>query len=345
MGPKKLRPLTHYIVPALFVGALFLMQIFGSPEESDILHIQGEAMGTTWSLKIAQSPLVKSDIVRGLQAEIEKVNLEMSTYIDFSTVSRFNQHTDLQTGLPISDNLKQVLETARYVHDQSFGAFDVTVGPLVRAWGFGANKASEPPTPDEVTQVLSKLGMSHIYIKDLKLYKVVPETEIDLSAIAKGYAVDIGGEWLENQGVINYLLEIGGEIRSRGMKSEDKAWTVGIESPSTDGTGAVEAITLRNTSMATSGDYRQFYELDGKRISHTIDPRDGQPVSHGLASVSVIHESTMLADAWATAIGVLGPKEGLIMANRHQLGVRMIVREDNGQFSAQESQTFTEKTR
>ena len=120
-------------------------------------------------------------------------------------------------------------------------------------------------------------------------------------------------------------------------------WTVGIESPVGDGT--LEPITLKDASMATSGDYRQFYELEGKRFSHTIDPRDGHPVSHGLASVSVIHESTMLADAWATAISVLGPKEGLIMANRHQLPVRIIVRESDGQLTAQESQTFAEKTR
>ena len=343
MGPKKLRPWTHYIVPAIFVGGLFLMQIFGSPEDQQPLHVQGEALGTTWSLKVTNSPLEKGDIVRGLQAEIEKVNLEMSTYIDFSTVSRFNQHTDLQTGINVSDELIKVLEAARYVHDQTFGAFDVTVGPLVRAWGFGARKSDTPPTPDEVTAILSKLGMSHIYVKESKLYKVVPETEIDLSAIAKGHAVDIGGQWLEAQGIQNYLFEIGGEIRSRGSKSDDTEWTVGIESPVGDGT--LEPITLKDASMATSGDYRQFYELDGKRISHTIDPRDGQPVSHGLASVSVIHESTMLADAWATAISVLGPKEGLIMANRHQLPVRMIVRESDGQMTAQESQTFAEKTR
>lgn len=346
MGPKKLRPLSHYIVPAAFVGALFAMQILWTPENSSIISIQGETMGTSWHLKVHDSPIEGNDIQIGLQAEIERINLEMSTYLDFSTLSRFNEQQDIDTGIAISKDMQKVLEGARYVHQQTFGAFDVTIGSLVKLWGFGGNTKSEKPTPEEISEVLSTLGMAHIYVSDGKLFKIAPSVEVDLSAIAKGYAVDVGGEWLESQGIQNYLLEIGGEIRARGNKDSETPWIIGIEKPDSKNLQQKvhSTISLNNESLATSGDYRQYYEVDGKRISHTIDPRTGHPIDHNLASVSVIHESTMMADAWATAISVLGADEGMIIAKRHKLPVRMLIRTEDG-FSLQESGDFADKTR
>lgn len=339
LGPKKLGSWKNYIIPFIFVSSLFYLQLNKGTSDS-LVELNGETMGTSWSLKMPNGDYSIEEIKYGLQPEIETINLEMSTYLPFSTVSKFNEMTSISDGVPLSENFIGLLTAAKEVHDRSFGAFDITIGPLVQAWGFGANKNERPPTEDEIQSQLGQMGMSHIFVKENMLFKVLAETEIDLSAIAKGLAVDVGGQWLESKGVQSYMLEIGGEVRCRGKRSETEEWVIGIESPTSSSSEIHSIIALRDQSMATSGDYKQFYTKDGQHISHTIDPRTGYPVDHNLASVTVIHDSTMMADAWATALSVLGPIDGIEMAKMNQLTVLMLVRNDKDEIITIETDDF-----
>ncbi len=164
--------------------------------------------------------------------------------------------------------------------------------------------------------------------------------EIDLSAIAKGYAVDTVANKLSSLGIDNFMIEVGGEIRANGHNHQSNPWRIGIEQPTLQKGAIREVITLRNQAIATSGDYRNYYEKEGERISHTIDARTGRPITHKLASVSVIHPSAMVADAWATAINVLGPTEGFQLAQQQKLAVFMLVRQENGSFTSKQSDAF-----
>ena len=299
------------------------------------IHITGSTMGTYYSIKVADSAV--QDAAR-LQAEVdvllERVNDQMSTYRPDSELSRFNQHRSA-TPIVVSRDTARVVTEAIHIGRESQGALDVTVGPLVNLWGFGPDKKpTKVPSDELITQTRQKTGLGNLHVITSvdadTLQKDIPDLYVDLSAIAKGFGVDKVAEYLESLGARNYLVEIGGELRINGVNGKGHPWRVAIEKP-TAGTGTVqEVIVPGDNGVATSGDYRNYYELDGQRFSHTIDPRSGKPIQHRLVSVTVIHPSCMTADGLATVFMVMGTEKSLAYANERGLAIFVITKTDNG---------------
>ena len=293
----------------------------------------GLTMGTSWSVMINAEalPLPRKQLKAQFDSILDRVNGEMSTYLPESELSIINAAHS--TGpVPVSPALMQVLEAARGISRLTQGAFDVTVGPLVDLWGFGPGQDFTVPADEQVRRATALAGFEKLRLDPAAstLEKAGGGVSIDLSAIAKGCGVDRVADYLDSLQLDDYLVEIGGEIRARGVNREQAPWQIGIEQPVAGQRGVQRIIKLDNTAMATSGDYRNFFEQDGIRYSHTIDPRTGRPVSHGLASVTVLHPSAMLADAWATGLLVLGPDQGYATALENGLAAYFIVRHDEG---------------
>ena len=293
----------------------------------------GLTMGTTWSVMINAGtlPLPRQRIQAQFETILNRVNKEMSTYLPGSKLSRINA-TGSTGQLPVSAPLMHVLQAARELSLSTRGAFDVTAGPLVNLWGFGPEQEFTVPTQEQIESVLHLVGYEKLHLDPATstLEKSAGGMFIDLSAIAKGFGVDEVAVYLDLLQLDNYLVEIGGEIRAKGVNHKNIPWQVGIEQPVAGTRGVRQIITLEDMAMATSGDYRNYFEHEGIRYSHTIDPRTGRPVSHGLASVTVLHPSTMLADAWATGLLVLGLEQGYAMALENELAAYFIVRTDTG---------------
>jgi thiamine biosynthesis lipoprotein len=341
-----------YLVQTFFFGRLLLASLLLSgcsqSLESHISKISGPTMGTeyhiSWVSK-AGDPVAIGLEVKTLKQMVDKrlsdINKSMSTYDSQSELSLINQNFN-PNWQNVSIELYRVLAMAKQVNEQSDSAFDITVGPLVNLWGFGPDKGSDlVPELPEINALLAQVGSDAISLRvqegDYQLH-LAAARYLDLSAIAKGYAVDALGNLLQEQGVDNYLVEVGGEIIAKGFKPQNKHWRIAIEAPNDNGRSVQVIIPLSDMGLATSGDYRNFFEQDGKRFSHTIDGRTGYPVEHNLASVSVLHESAALADAWATALTVLGAERGLELAETYDLAAYFIVRTDNGyrQLSSQQ---------
>jgi thiamine biosynthesis lipoprotein len=285
--------------------------------------ISGRTMGTTYQVKIAHPPADLSllKLQETIDAVLEQINEAMSTYRTTSEISRFNQSPSAEW-FAVSPGTAAVVAAAQLISRESDGAFDVTVGPLVNLWGFGpgANQRKVPPA-EQIDRALANSGFQKLSVREAPpaLRKSTSKLVIDLSAIAKGYAVDRIGLLLEDFSITDFLVEIGGEILTRGARADGSGWTVGIELPDRGQRLVQEILTINNRALATSGNYRNFFEQDGKRYSHTINPRTGRPVTHQLASVTVVGGSCMLADAWATALLVLGPEQGYAYALRHDI--------------------------
>lgn len=299
--------------------------------ESKLLHIQGQTMGTYYQVKYVLDPNQQNNeklSVDILQAEIDKrlelVNDQMSTYRPDSELSRFNR---AEKSLLVSDATRGVVEDALLIFKQSHGAYDVTVGPLVNLWGFGPDKKpNKVPSEQLIAEKRRMVGSQHLSIEGNRLIKSIPELYLDLSSIAKGYGVDFIADYLQQLGINNYLVDIGGELRVHGYKPVNEPWTVAIERPAA-GQNVQRLIHIGNNAIATSGDYRNYFESDGIRYSHTIDPNTGKPINHKLVSVTVIDKSSMHADGLATAITVMGPEVGLAFAKAQHLPVFLLVKE------------------
>lgn len=305
----------------------------GTEQLAELHEFSGLTMGTSWSVKINAEtlPLPGQQLKPQLDAILNRVNREMSTYLPDSELSKINA-ADSAGRIPVSASLARVLQTAQEVSRATRGAFDVTVGPLVNLWGFGPEQGFAVPGKEHIDAALRLVGYERLHLDPATstLKKAHGSIYIDLSAIAKGYGVDEIADYLERLQLDNYLVEIGGEIRARGVNHDDIPWQIGIEQPVAGLRGVQRIIKLDNMAMATSGDYRNFFEQAGIRYSHTINPRDGRPVSHGLASVTVLHPSAMLADAWATGLLVLGPDEGYATALENGLAAYFIVHGEPG---------------
>lgn len=302
-------------------------------------HLIGNTMGTYYSIKIVG---LEAERVQELQTEIDQrldvVNQQMSTYLDDSELSQFNQSTS-SGPFAVSADTAKVVTAALQLGRQTEHTLDVTVGPLVNLWGFGPDERPvKIPSQQQLDETQAHTGLEHLrvaYDADGQyLYKAIPELYVDLSSIAKGFGVDVVSEYLNEQGLSNHLVEIGGEVRLSGHNGHNKPWTVAVEKPhNSDGRNdeLVQQVVLAgNNSVATSGDYRNYYELDGQRLSHTIDPKTGQPIKHNLASVTVIHPSCMIADGLATALTVMGPERALAFAEQHDLAVYLLTKTDDG---------------
>ena len=295
--------------------------------------ITGATMGTSYSVKVPGLPAAvdRDALEYEIAGILEAVNAQMSTYRPESELSRFNAAGAAAPVMVSADTLA-VVETALDVARLAGGAFDPTVGPLVELWGFGPDGRRPVPSASRIADALAATGYGHIYptAAPPALDKGRDGIRLDLSGIAKGFGVDRVAEHLERRGVAYYLVEIGGELRGRGYSPRGDQWRVGIERPVAAERSVQRVVRLGGQALATSGDYRIFFEQDGARFSHLIDPRDGRPVDHGLASVTVIASSAMRADALSTALMVLGPDAGLELARREKIAAFFIAKAGGG---------------
>lgn len=320
------------------LGLAFFVSCTHAPQQ---LSVNGETMGTTYSIRyVTANPKHSPDWIKErVDGVLEQVNSQMSTYDPESELSLFNAK---QTTEPvvISRALEVVVRRALEIADETGGVLDVTVGPLVNLWGFGPNgRAVETPTPADILAVRDQVGYRLLHVDNHQLRKDVPDLYVDLSTIAKGYGVDRVALLLEQMEIHNYLVEIGGEMRTKGQKPGDEDWRIAIEKPSSTERAVQRIVEPKDAGIATSGDYRNYYEEDGKRLSHLIDPRTGYPIQHNLVSVTVIADTAMNADAYATALSVMGPQEALAFAEERSLAVLLVVRED-GDYREIASSTF-----
>ncbi|WP_237056055.1 FAD:protein FMN transferase [Microbulbifer sediminum] len=295
--------------------------------------LTGPTMGTRYHLTIVDAPdgVTREGLQSLVDSELVAVNQEMSTYIPDSELMQLNDGP-VGEPVPVSAPLAEVVGLALDIYRRSEGAFDITVGPLVNLWGFGPTpEPQQVPAQAEIDSLLAQLGSDALVLerKPDRLTRKRP-VQLDLSAIAKGYGVDRVARLLDDLGVANYLVEIGGELRTRGHNPDGREWRIGIESPTTAGHVVHKPVRVSNRAVATSGDYRNYYERDGVRYSHSIDPRTGRPLSHQLASVTVIADNCAEADGLATALNVMGADAGLQLAEREGLAVFMLVKTKDG---------------
>ena len=323
----------------VLLASVLLMIPTGPLLAGEVVSWSGETMGTRYVVKIYHEADHDTETIAELRSDVDlelrHVNDQMSTYLKSSELSRFNDSSSTDW-VATSQPLVQVIAFAIHVSKATDGAFDVTVGPLVDAWNFGPPpRTGKLPSPKEIEKLQQRIGYKNLEVRwePPSLKKAIPELRVDLSAIAKGHGVDRIVELLDRQGYLDVFVEIGGEVRTAGSKG-GAPWVVGIQSPDQVMNHHDLAYPFLPSSdkcsMATSGDYRNYIEIDGKRYSHTIDPRTGRPIEHRLASVSIVRKSCMEADAWATAINVLGPEEGRSTAEAYGLDVLMMVRTRDG---------------
>jgi len=323
---------------ACLVIVLFLS---GCSREPAAQQFDGDTMGTTYSITITRLPegIGRDALQRVVDGVLDEVNRHLSTYDPTSEISAFNASRSTDA-IVVSPQLRTVVALAAEVSAASGGAFDITVGPLVRAWGFGSGQgAASPVAPSALDTAPAALGGTRestgyqkleLPADEHTLRKAAPALELDVDGIAPGYAVDLIAGRFEALGVRDYLVELGGELRARGRSPGGRPWRVAIEAPLRGERKPYTLVELDGMSASTSGDYRDFRVVGGRRVSHTIDPRTGAPVTNGLASVCVLAPSAARADAWATALMVLGPEDGLALARRHGLAALFIERDVAG---------------
>ncbi len=316
---------------SLILGVVFLPRIAAA----DGAAFTGQTMGTSYAVTLAKS--VGGEKIGALKAKtdalLKKFSGEFSTYDPSSLISRFNQTTSTEP-VPVSRSLAVVAKLATEVSQQTGGAFDPTVAPLLKLWGFGPGAAarSNAPAQRDIDAVLAVTGTKHFRIRSSppSLQKAIPEVKLDLSAIAKGYGVDEVGRMLEAEGIADYLVDIGGELRARGRNSKGDVWLIGVAVPDKVRSDFDRVVSLPNMSIATSGDYEKYIEVGGQRIAHIIDPRSGRPIAHKLASATVITQDCAQADAYATALMVAGEEDAKRMASRLKFAALLIVRDGEG---------------
>ncbi len=322
-------------VMGVLIGIVWLLSACrsGTPQRA-LTELQGATMGTTYTVKVVGLPaeLKPERIQVAINTILEKINRQMSTYLSDSELSQFNrnQATDW---IDASQELVDVLKQAQRVSALTHGAFDVTVGPLVNLWGFGPSPGiDQVPSEQDIHEARNRVGYTGLQVRSSPpaIRKDRPDLYVDLSAIAKGYAVDAVARHLQTLEIEDYMIEIGGEIRAKGRNASDRLWRIAIEKPSTGSRSLHTIIELNDVGIATSGDYRNYFEKEGRRYSHTIDPNTGHPVTHKLASVTIANPSTLQADAMATALMVLGPEAGYRFAELHKLAAFFIVKSEDG---------------
>ena len=334
MTLSMLRPVRVVLASAILVLAFAALAGCSFEEEEKVWEISGPVFGTQYHINV----VLKEDADRlenlagGIEEVLEDVDASMSTWRDDSELSRFNSLDDQSQWAGISRPLHEVLATAREVSELTGGAFDVTVGPVVNLWGFGPDARPEQvPGDDELSSRLESIGYDKLELQEEPpALRASPNQYVDLSAIAKGYGVDAVSRFLESERISAFLVEIGGEVRVSGRKPDGEAWRLAIEEPVSQRREINRVVALDSQAMATSGDYRNYYESEGERFSHTIDPKSGKPIRHNLASVTVIADDCMTADALATAFNVMGFEQAKDLATRENIAAYFIVRGEDG---------------
>lgn len=316
--------------PAALLLAVFVLTGCTQSPREQVIGFNGLTMGTSFSLRWVDTRTERVDELRPrVEAMLAEINQQMSTYIEDSELSRFNQ-APAGTRMRVSPQLAEVITQALQISELSRGAFDVTVGPLVNLWGFGPNgRIMKAPSAASVEAMRQRIGYHNISIDGLELSKR-GDQYVDLSAIAKGYGVDQLAALLEDAGIHNYLVEIGGELRLAGHKPDGSNWRIAIESPVAGERDVERIISASDIGIATSGDYRNYFEENGQRFSHTLDPRTGYPITHRLASVTLLRERCSEADALATTLMVLGDEAGYDFALEQGLAAFFIIKQGDG---------------
>ncbi|EIY5064787.1 FAD:protein FMN transferase ApbE [Klebsiella quasipneumoniae] len=297
--------------------------------------LDGKTMGTFWRVSVIGVDEAKAQALRAkVQAQLDADDRLLSTWKNDSALMRFNHATDTRPW-PVSEAMADIVTLSLRIGAKTHGSMDITVGPLVNLWGFGPDK-QPVATPDAqaIAAAKARTGLQHLQVINQSgrqfLQKDIPDLFVDLSTVGEGYAADHLARLMEQEGISRYLVSVGGALVSRGMNGEGKPWRVAIQKP-TDQENAVQAIVdINGHGISTSGSYRNYYELDGKRISHVIDPQTGQPITHKLVSVTVIAPTALEADGWDTGLMVLGPEKAQQVVREQGLAVYMIVKEGEG---------------
>lgn len=269
----------------------------------------------------------------GIEAEFKRLDARLSNYRPDSTIEQFNRG-ETTAPVAVGEEIIKLVQLARQVSEASLGCYDLTIKPLFDLWGFGRNILT-PPDPERIEEAMRHIGFVGVEaVSSTQLRKSNPSLQVDLSSIAQGYSVGRIAAVVEKSGIQNYLVEIGGELQTRGHKPDGSPWRIGVERPLPGGRAVQKALTIRQdapVAVMTSGTYRHYFDSQGRRYSHVLDGRTGKPVDHDTVSVTLIHHDPTQADAWSTALLCLGAEQGLTTANRQGLAA-LFIEENNGQF-------------
>ncbi len=333
---------------AIVTGAILLLAGCDKPSaplaDGQAWVAEGKTMGTFYRVSLASPPPAA---LVGLQEQISRLldhdNHELSTYQQDSVLSRFNQYNGTAPQ-PISAGMADLISTALRIGAKTGGAMDITVGPLVNLWGFGPDKQPvSMPTQAQIDLARQRVGLRHLRLtEDVDgqwLQKDLPDLYVDLSTLGEGYATDHLAALMERRGITRYLVSVGGAVISRGLSPQDKPWRVAIQKPTDQAVEAQAIVDLQGHGISTSGSYRNYYELQGKRLSHIIDPATGRPIDHKLVSATVIATTAMEADGWDTGLMVLGTEKAQALAQQQGLAVYLITKTERG-FAAWMSPQF-----
>jgi len=341
----KRKPLKRCICWGTGLLALLLV-LAGCPGQREI-KFAGKTMGTTYHITIVGSYFSSAaPLHKAVDERLEAINASMSTFRPDSEISRFNQMQRIDTPVPIGKDFQEVMQLARKLFEITQGAWDGTLDPLIDLWGFGRTQRSKDriPNAEEIKPLLASVGFNHIVMhSDGHLSKRQASVSLDLASVAKGYAVDMVASLIGGKGFENYLVEIGGEVYAAGVRIDGHPWRIGINKPVAGAPfdQVYHVVNLQNRAFATSGDYRNFFEIDGQRYAHIIDPRTGYPVVNNVVSASVTADTCALADGLATALMVMGAAAGVELVNRMD-GVECLIisRNEHGGLSDHTSLGF-----
>ncbi|MBA2561387.1 MAG: FAD:protein FMN transferase [Chitinophagaceae bacterium] len=310
-------------------------------ESTKIIKIAGNAQGTTYQITWLSEN--KSNFKQAVDSILQRIDQSLSTYVPTSIISRINKN---DTGVFVDDYFIQVFNKAVEISEKTNGLFDVTVAPVINAWGFGFTKKA---TVDSIMidSLLDYIGYKMVRLEGKELVKEKPQLMLDFNALAQGYTVDVLAAYFESKSITNYLVELGGEVKAKGEKSKNEDWKIGIDQPNeiaTDGRPLKAIIRLKNRALATSGNYRKFYVVDGKKFSHIIDPHTGYPAKHNLLSATVLANDCMTADAYATAFMVMGLEKSKQFLSEHkELDMEVFfIYDENGDWKTYTSETLKE---
>lgn len=317
----------------LCLWVLIFLSACGDKSRFEASYFSGDTMGTTYNVTVvrdAGTPL-PADLGQSIHGWLDAVNQSMSTYLDDSELARLNAGP-VDEWLPVSPMMAEVLTRAREVSKLTGGAFDITIAPLVDIWGFGpVDTGNKLPDEAVLARVKERVGFEHLKLRrNPPTIRKTRDLQLDLSAIAKGFAADYVGRNLAGLGLDDCLVEIGGDLLVKGHNPSGEVWRIGVETPSFQRQGVQQAVLVTDSGLATSGDYRNFFQQNGQIYTHIIDPRLGRPVKRTLTSVTVIADSAALADALATGLAVLGAEEALSLAEQRGIPVYLIVRGEEG---------------
>lgn len=313
--------LLHFFKLTSLLMAGFVLISCSRSGENNLLMFSGYTMGTTYNIQVARQDNISPEVLsQKIKIILNDVDQSMSTWRSDSELSRLNNIRS-NTWMTVSSDLFYVLQLAQSVSKKTNGAFDITLDPLITLWGFSSHEIQTSiPNKQSVLMALQKIGYHNLYVDPERraVKKKIP-VKINLSAIAKGFAVDKIAEYFNERSISSYLIEVGGELRLKGQKHDGQLWRIAIETPSTGSKKPFQGMTLTDHAIATSGDYRNYYEIKGERYSHIIDPITGYTVTHGIASVTVIGKTAAYADAIATALMVMGPDKGYIFCEKYKI--------------------------